>query len=98
LQPDDRFCLFTDGILEQVNESGEEWGLKRLREAVRASSALAPKAAIDSIIGAVDRWRGGREQGDDLTIAIACWQAAHLADQTAGKTSPGHLPETRKVD
>ncbi|MCB2153769.1 SpoIIE family protein phosphatase [bacterium] len=70
LQPGDRICLFTDGIVEQQDSSGEEFGIPRLREAVRKSVDLPPKRACSEIASHVDKWRAALDQADDLTLMI----------------------------
>jgi serine phosphatase RsbU (regulator of sigma subunit) len=70
LAPGDRIVLYTDGVTEAQNGSGEFFGRKRLREAVRcAGSATCPElhAAIQK---AVLDFTAGAEQADDLTLVV----------------------------
>jgi sigma-B regulation protein RsbU (phosphoserine phosphatase) len=70
LMPGDRICLFTDGILEQKNITQEEFQTDRLKKAIRASARMDPRAAIDSIVAEVDRYRAEVEQQDDYTLVM----------------------------
>ena len=71
LHPGDRICLFTDGIVEQTDPHGDEFGIERLSEAIRKTSTLSPKKACAVIAEHVDRWRASVDQADDLTLMIA---------------------------
>lgn len=59
LQPGDRLIAFTDGITEALNARGEMFGEERLHAAMRERA---------DIINAVQTWRGGRSDLDDLTL------------------------------
>ena len=68
-QPNDRLVVFTDGLVEVMNASGEQFGSARLIDQIER--ACAEGADDDALIGrvraAVDAW-GPRE--DDQTIGV----------------------------
>ncbi len=66
----DRIYLFTDGILEQEDREGEQFGHNRLKEAIMNASDADPQGSLHLIIKAVDEWRAGVDQGDDYTISL----------------------------
>ena len=66
----DMLTLYTDGITESFNDAGEDFGERRLIEALRQSRELAPQAMLASIVDQVRRF-SGREQHDDITLVIA---------------------------
>jgi sigma-B regulation protein RsbU (phosphoserine phosphatase) len=67
----DRLAMYTDGIVESENLSGEEFGSTRLSEVLRKNNGNA-NALLSAAISSVERWRGAdREQSDDLTLLIA---------------------------
>jgi serine phosphatase RsbU (regulator of sigma subunit) len=66
----DTLALYTDGITESFNDSGEEFGEERLIDSLRQNCGSSPQAALDSIVQAVRRF-SGREQHDDITLIIA---------------------------
>jgi phosphoserine phosphatase RsbU/P len=77
LEPGDRLVLYTDGLLEAANATGEEFGPDRLSAVLKDGARLNPEAAADHIISALQTW--SRSQNDDLTILIcdyAGFQAA----------------------
>jgi serine phosphatase RsbU (regulator of sigma subunit)/catechol 2,3-dioxygenase-like lactoylglutathione lyase family enzyme len=70
LAPGDTFALYTDGITESFNAAGEEFGEARLLEALHRHRALAPCAALTSIVDEVACF-GPHEQHDDITLILA---------------------------
>jgi serine phosphatase RsbU (regulator of sigma subunit) len=66
----DTLALYTDGITESFNDSGEEFGEGRLIDSLRQNCGSSPQVALDSIVQAVRRF-SGREQHDDITLIIA---------------------------
>jgi sigma-B regulation protein RsbU (phosphoserine phosphatase) len=69
LQPGDTVVAYTDGLVEAVNSSHEEWGLEGLRKAAEESSAHQPDEIVEAIFGALDEFSGGR-QTDDATLLV----------------------------
>jgi serine phosphatase RsbU (regulator of sigma subunit) len=66
----DTLALYTDGITESFNDSGEEFGEQRLIDALRQNSGSSPQNLLDTIVKEVRRF-SGREQHDDITLIIA---------------------------
>jgi serine phosphatase RsbU (regulator of sigma subunit) len=72
----DTFALYTDGVTESFNDSGEEFGEQRLVDALQKNCKLPPQALLDSIIDEVRRF-SSREQHDDITLIIARGKESH---------------------
>jgi phosphoserine phosphatase RsbU/P len=68
LEPGDRLVLYTDGLLEAANATGEEFGPHRLSALLKDGARLNPQAAADHIISSLQTW--SRSQNDDLTVLI----------------------------
>jgi serine phosphatase RsbU (regulator of sigma subunit) len=69
----DRCVVYTDGIAEAPNPSGEEFGLDGLLKIVEAESDLPSNAFADRILEAVARWTGrsaGQNNDDDITLVV----------------------------
>jgi phosphoserine phosphatase RsbU/P len=62
--------LYTDGVTEATNTSGEEYGPERLERIVRAGRHLSAREMIDFIYRDVLEWTGGRGATDDITFFI----------------------------
>ncbi len=70
LSPGDVLALYTDGVTESFNESGEDFGERRLIDELRRSCELSAQCAINAILQAVRQF-SPREQHDDITAIVA---------------------------
>jgi sigma-B regulation protein RsbU (phosphoserine phosphatase) len=68
LEPGDRLVLYTDGLLEAANATGEEFGPLRLSALLKDGARLNPEAAADHIVSSLQTW--SKSQNDDLTVLI----------------------------
>jgi len=69
----DRMILYTDGILEAENASGEQYGEAALHALLPTSHQLSGEELADSLIKSVHEWSGqGPEVSldDDLTLIV----------------------------
>lgn len=64
----DVFVLYTDGLTEAPNESGQEFSGARLADAVRNLATLLPAAINDGILERVLRFTGREQSHDDFTL------------------------------
>src|SRR2546423_144436 len=67
-QSGDVFVLVSDGILDALNASGEQFGPKRVEEVIQSGCRLQAKEMVQSIFDAVDTHRGTRATFDDETV------------------------------
>lgn len=66
----DTFILHSDGIYETRNANGEDYGLERLEEVVRAEGGRSAEELRDAIVRNVTEFRGSPEAADDITIVV----------------------------
>lgn len=66
----DLLVIYTDGFSEAMSPKLEEWGEKRLLEAVTSCDGLNAKDAIGRIMQAADAFAAGAPQSDDMTLVI----------------------------
>ncbi len=71
LQSGDIFLAYTDGIVESVNEYGEEFGEQRLIDLIRHKSDLPAEQLQKSIVEEVLGWAYEEERDDDMTLIVA---------------------------
>jgi sigma-B regulation protein RsbU (phosphoserine phosphatase) len=71
LQPADTLVLYTDGLTEATNPGGEQMGLDRLADVIRANHTLSPEQLIQKILEALNNFTGGGQLSDDVTL-VAC--------------------------
>jgi len=69
LEPGDRLVLFTDGITEIADATGEEFGEERLMDLLRANRALGAEAMQKRVMAAIADFSGGNFQ-DDATLIV----------------------------
>jgi len=68
--PGDVLALYTDGVSESSNAAGEEFGERRLIEALRQHRELPCQTLLTTILDEVRQF-GSDEQNDDITLIIA---------------------------
>ncbi len=66
----DLLVLLTDGFFEWENAGGDDFGIARLQETIRAARTLPASQIISSLHEAVVRFAGGTRQLDDLTAVV----------------------------
>ncbi len=71
LAPNDWLVVFTDGLVEAVNEQDEDFGEPRLLAEIHGGVSLAPSDLLRRIMAAVDRFTGTVPQHDDTTCLLA---------------------------
>jgi sigma-B regulation protein RsbU (phosphoserine phosphatase) len=75
VEPGDLLLIYTDGVVEAVNEAGDEYGFDRLHSFVGetpGSSAEFQQQLLDSI----ERFTAGAPQYDDITCLIVRFSGA----------------------
>jgi phosphoserine phosphatase RsbU/P len=68
LERDDCLVLYTDGVTETLNAEGDEFGLDRMMQSVRASANDGAQAVVRKIIEDVRNFTGSVPQNDDITL------------------------------
>ena len=68
LERDDCLVLYTDGVTETLNSDGDEFGLERMMQSVRASATNGAQAIVRKIIEDVRDFTGSVPQNDDITL------------------------------
>jgi sigma-B regulation protein RsbU (phosphoserine phosphatase) len=69
IQAGDRFLLYTDGVSEPENGSGEAFGEHRLEEVVRKNRLSAPSELLEQVLAGIRDWQPASvEQKDDMTL------------------------------
>jgi len=70
LAPGDSVVLYTDGIVEAMNEQEEMYGFDRLLKVVQAEMEITAEAILKKILYKVNTFAGGSAQHDDLTVIV----------------------------
>ena len=70
LRPGDALILFTDGVVEAFNESGEEFGNERWLGAIRSLPDWDASQTLQFLMKRVDEFVGATRQSDDITCLV----------------------------
>ena len=70
LEMGDIVVFYTDGITETENATGEMFGVERLSQAVSDHRGDGPEAMVASVLSTLERFGGGKEHEDDLTLVV----------------------------
>jgi len=70
LQGGDWLVIFTDGVVEAVNQKNEEYGEPELIRLVDGGSGSAPAELLRSLLAELDRYVGSTPQHDDMTCLL----------------------------
>jgi serine phosphatase RsbU (regulator of sigma subunit) len=69
----DRVVLFTDGVVEAKNSSGNEFGVERVRQILESKHDLPPGRFVDALLYGLSGWSEhaiGSSQSDDITLLV----------------------------
>ncbi|MDZ7773260.1 MAG: SpoIIE family protein phosphatase [Balneolaceae bacterium] len=70
LEKDDILLLYTDGIVEALDEERRFYGAVRLRELLKAHGGQTSKGVLDSLFEDVREFVGEAKQHDDMTMVV----------------------------
>ncbi len=70
LEPGCLIVLGTDGLWESRDPKGRQFGLRRLRDVVRARAGDSAQGILDAVLAATAEFRGGAMQRDDVTLVV----------------------------
>lgn len=73
LEPGDRCVLYTDGILETKDPSGEDFGIERFMRFMENNHRLGANQFANALIDELSRWSEqlpGQGQRDDITLLV----------------------------
>ncbi|MGQ9916656.1 MAG: SpoIIE family protein phosphatase [Bryobacteraceae bacterium] len=69
-QPGDVVVLVSDGVQDQMNPAGEEYGRRRLQRYLEAHSDAAAQQIADGMMADLEQFREGRAMHDDQTVIV----------------------------
>ena len=70
LEKGDSVLLYTDGVIEAENQSGEFFGMARLCELLLCHRLDDPETIIHKLLGALGDYCGGQRFKDDVSLVI----------------------------
>jgi sigma-B regulation protein RsbU (phosphoserine phosphatase) len=70
LESGDVVLLYSDGVEDQVNAAGEEFGRSRVLKLLKKHHADTPKDIANAVIAELDAYRGGTAISDDQSVIV----------------------------
>jgi serine phosphatase RsbU (regulator of sigma subunit) len=76
-RPGDKLVLYTDGVIEQLNTSNEEYGIQNLMEVVRTHQHLSARQLTMNIVQSVRAFGQPLDPQDDQAILVMAQKNGH---------------------
>lgn len=73
LLPGDAILMYTDGVVEEPNQAGEEFGVERTQETLGRQPDNHPKTLCNSLVKTVCSFQECSQLGDDLCLLAFRW-------------------------
>jgi sigma-B regulation protein RsbU (phosphoserine phosphatase) len=70
IDPGDAVIVVTDGVFEAMNRAGDQFGLDRLRAAIRDLGNASAEEMLKGLYERVRAFAAGEPQADDITIVV----------------------------
>ncbi len=81
LEQGDSVLFCTDGIMEALNPEDEEFGIERLQSFCERRPCVPSSALLEGIFSAVESFRRGRSQNDDMAAAVFRWESEEAKER-----------------
>ena len=95
-EPGDRLVLYSDGLIEAIDDDGEPFGFDRFEKTIVASGAQSAEEMKKSLLNAVKKYTRNRPPEDDQTLVVVAFGAA-AADVVSQKTGLIAVPASETV-
>ncbi|MCS6951865.1 MAG: SpoIIE family protein phosphatase [Bryobacterales bacterium] len=69
-QPGDLVVIYSDGVLDQQNPAGEEYGKRRFLEVLQQNWHEPPARVVEAVFASLDAFAGGNQISDDQTLLV----------------------------
>jgi serine phosphatase RsbU (regulator of sigma subunit) len=90
LEPDDLLVLYSDGLVEAVNQQDEQFGEERVLALVQQHRHLSATQLRDRILRAAQAFTGNAELEDDRTLLVLRYTGAAARAQVVGARETIH--------
>jgi sigma-B regulation protein RsbU (phosphoserine phosphatase) len=75
-EPGDRLVLYSDGLIEAIDDEGEPFGFDRFEQTIVSSGHLPAEEIKKSLLAAVRKFTRNRPPEDDQTLVVVAFEEA----------------------
>jgi sigma-B regulation protein RsbU (phosphoserine phosphatase) len=75
----DRLVLYSDGLIEAVDDDGEPFGFDRFEKAITGSGHLSADEIKKALLNAIRKFTRNRPPEDDQTLVVVAFEEAERA-------------------
>ncbi len=76
LAPNDSILMYTDGLIEEANEAGEEFGSNRVKTLLEQQPDKDPSALCDALVDTITEFNSGSVLTDDICLLAFRWNGS----------------------
>jgi sigma-B regulation protein RsbU (phosphoserine phosphatase) len=83
-EPGDRLVLYSDGLIEAIDDDGEPYGFDRFEKTIVENGHLSAEEIKKTLLGSVRKFTRNRPPEDDQTLVVVSFEGAADARRAVG--------------
>lgn len=83
--PGDRLVLYSDGLIEAIDDDGEPFGFERFEQTIRTNGHLSAEDIKKALLNAVRKFTRNRPPEDDQTLVVVAFEEVAADVLPAGR-------------